>query len=143
MPIERVFSGNTGPLVSPASAPASPRYTSLPLVRCACLALAALIVAQIFMLAAEPSLAHLLYHPWDKALHLAVYGVITALLWIATAGRMPLALFAMIICVATFDELNQLGIPGRSADPWDFVVDIAAAVGTAFILLLRGVAKPA
>ena len=55
-----------------------------------CLASAAALIFQLFYVGAQPAAAGLIPMPWDKLAHLAVYAAITALMWIGTAGRMPL-----------------------------------------------------
>ena len=114
-----------------------------PLVRSLCLALAAVLVFQLFYVGAEPEAAGLISPPWDKLAHLGVYSTITALLWIGTAGRMPLAVLMAVVAIGALDELHQAYLPGRSADAWDFFMDVAAAAATAFaLLLLYGASRP-
>src|SRR2546422_1253969 len=64
-----------------------------------CLALAAAVTFQLFYLGAQPFAAGLIPAPWDKLAHLAVYAILTMLLWIGTAGRMPLAVIATAIAI--------------------------------------------
>jgi VanZ family protein len=99
-----------------------------------CLVLAAVLVFQLFYLGAQPFAAGLIREPWDKAAHLAVYSGISALLWLGTAGRMPLAVIAAVIACGGLDELHQAGIPGRTADILDFLTDACAALGTVPLL---------
>ncbi len=105
-------------------------------LRCLCLALAAAIIFQLFYLGAQPMAAGLVRVPWDKLAHLGVYAAITVLMWIGTAGRMPLAVIATVIAVGVFDELHQASLPGRSADMADFAVDVCAAAGAGAVMLL-------
>jgi VanZ family protein len=107
--------------------------------RAACLALALVIVFNLFFLAAKPFAAGLFPAPWDKAAHLAVYGGLTVLLWLGTGGRMTFTVIAAVVAVGGLDELHQAGIPGRAADIGDFAVDVLAglAAGTLMLLLAR------
>lgn len=80
---------------------------------------------------------HLIPH-FDKLVHFAMYGIMTALFWNAVlrlgkrelpAVRRPV-LFVLFIpaLVGTVDELHQLFVPGRSADAFDLLVDWGAAI---------------
>jgi VanZ family protein len=89
---------------------------------------ALLLVAQIFTLNALP---FELLEPWDKVWHCLAYGALTLLLWIATDGRRPLLVVAAVMLLGGFDELRQAWLPSRSADPLDFLADLAAAFVTA------------
>lgn len=61
--------------------------------------------------------------PWDKLLHGAVYGMMALLL--RSAGVLPnmLVMGALVLGVGLFDELHQLGIPGREASSFDLLAD--------------------
>lgn len=111
-------------------------YPPSPLARGLCLAVAAVIIFQLFHLGARPEAAGAIAAPWDKLAHFGVYSAVTALLWIGTSGRMPLAVIAAVAAVGAFDELHQASVPGRVADAWDFLTDVCAAAATAFAMLL-------
>src|SRR5256712_2862104 len=103
-----------------------------------CLAPAAAVTFQLFYLGAQPFAAGLIPAPWDKLAHLAVFAILTTLLSIGTAGRMPLAVIATAIAIGALDELHQASLPGRFADAADFLADACAATGTgACIFLLQ------
>lgn len=94
-----------------------------------CLALAAAIVFQLFYLGAQPLAAGLIPEPWDKLAHLVVYGTVTVLLQIGAGDRMPpAALIATVAVVGILDEWHQAGLPGRTADISDLLVDVCAAI---------------
>ena len=112
---------------------------SFTVLRSSCLALAAVLVFQLFHLGAQPSAAGLFQPPWDAVAHFVFYSALTALLWIATAGRMPLAVLAAVVVVGGLDELHQASVPGRVADAADFLVDVSAATLTCAAMLLLGV----
>jgi VanZ family protein len=117
-----------------------------PLLRGCCLVAAIAVTSQLFYIGAQPEAAGLFQPPWDKVAHFGVYSILTALLWKAAGGRMPVAVLAAVILVGGLDELHQAGLPGRVADFADFLMDVGAAVFTsAFMLLLdaRGVASVA
>jgi VanZ family protein len=118
---------------SPAGAPS--RIIS-PLWRGVSLALAALIVFNLFYLGAKPFAAGLFPAPWDKAAHLAAYGGLTALLWLGTGGRMTFTVIAAVVAIGGLDELHQAGIPGRQAGFDDFAVDVLAGVAAGALMLL-------
>jgi VanZ family protein len=92
---------------------------------------ALLLVAQIFTLGALP---FELGEPWDKVWHFLAYGALTLLLWIATGGRRPVLVVAAVMLLGGIDELRQAWLPERSADPLDFLADLAAAFATAACL---------
>ena len=110
-----------------------------PMVRAVCLALAALIVFNLFYLAAKPFAAGLFPAPWDKVAHLLVYGGLTALVWVVTGGRMTFTVIAAVVVVGGLDELHQADIPGRVSDVADFATDVLAgfAAGTLMLLYAR------
>ena len=109
-----------------------------PILRSFCYALAAFLVFQLFYLGAQPSAAGLFEPPWDAIAHFLFYSALTALLWTATAGRMPLAVLAAVVAVGGLDELHQASVPGRVADTADFLVDVSAATFTCAAMLLLG-----
>ena len=74
---------------------------------------------------------------WDKAAHLSVFALITALLLYGTEGRAPLAVLAAVVGFAALDELHQLFLPNRAAELLDFVADAAAATAVCGLILIR------
>ena len=99
--------------------------------------LAAAVVFQLFYVGAQPVAAGLIPSPWDKLAHFAVYSLITLLLWIATAGRMPLTVIVTVVMIGAFDELHQAHLAGRFGDTLDFLVDACAATGTVAAIRLH------
>ncbi len=118
------------------SAPARASIRVPALTRAACLVLAALVVFNLFFLAAKPYAAGLFPAPWDKLAHFAVYGGLTTLLWLGTGGRMTFTVIAAVVAVGALDELHQAGIPGRSSDVGDFAVDVLAGLAVGALMLL-------
>lgn len=111
--------------------------------RALCLALAALIVFNLFYLGAKPFAAGLFPAPWDKLAHLAAYGSLTALLWLGAGGRMTFTVIAAVVAIGGLDELHQAGIPGRDADGADFAVDVLAGFVAGALMLLYARRKAA
>lgn len=71
---------------------------------------------------------------WDKLLHFAAYGGLTFLLaWpvaIRSGPSLGTYVYLLVIagCYGAVDELGQILVPGRAADIWDWVADMAGAV---------------
>jgi len=59
--------------------------------------------------------------------------------------RSYVAIFAIAACYGVFDELTQTLIPGRSADPLDWLADLAGALAGlgAYALYERYIRGPA
>jgi VanZ family protein len=84
----------------------------------------------------------------DKLIHFIMYfgvgGLFCAALLVSTLGNLRLRtkkiLFLMVpLFIAAVDELNQLNVPGRSADPLDYLADaVGVAAGVGLALLLHG-----
>ena len=104
-------------------------------IQCACLLTAAALTLELFHLGAQPVAVGLFAAPWDKLAHFACFGAITGLLWIGTAGRMPVVIVLAAIAIGALDELHQGALPGRIADVLDLLVDAVAAVTVACVML--------
>ena len=68
----------------------------------------------------------------DKVAHFLLYGALGALAafgW-RRAGRAPraIAVLGLACAVGLADELHQSRVPGRSADPFDFLADAAGVL---------------
>ena len=76
----------------------------------------------------------------DKVVHFTLYGVLglLAVLGWRRAGRRPVLWVPLLLALAvgTADELQQRGVPTRSADVYDWVAD-ATAIAAAFAVLGR------
>jgi len=83
----------------------------------------------------------------DKLAHAAIYGVLAiAALVAATAWNvrwsltLAVTVLLILVGVGTFDELTQLLVAGRSADPLDLAADtLGALVGISLFGIARGV----
>lgn len=88
----------------------------------------------IFFLSAQPDLPHPSsgWLDWliSSTAHVLMFGVL-AMLWARALGpgrrSWPMAL-ALTLLYALSDELHQLYVPGRHADPWDLASDALGAV---------------
>ena len=98
---------------------------------------ACLIVAGGIMLGLLFAGSHPVPAGWDKAAHVSVFALITALLLYGTEGRAPLAVLGAVVGFAALDELHQLFMPNRAAEFLDFVADAAAATAVCGLLLIR------
>ena len=112
------------------------------LQRALCVAAAGVITFALFHGGGQPVAAALIVEPWDKLAHFAVYGAITALLWLGAGGRAPFTVVAVVIAIGALDELHQVDVPGRTADMVDFLVDGAGALAAgAGMLWLEGIGR--
>jgi len=74
--------------------------------------------------------------PWDKLYHAGNFGVLAALLYLATGQAWLAVLLASLYGVS--DELHQAFVPGRSADAADWLADTTGAlVAVLFLQLWR------
>ncbi len=73
--------------------------------------------------------------PFDKLYHAGNFGVLGALLYLATGRVWVAVLLASLYGVS--DEVHQAYVPGRSADPFDWAADtVGASVGVGVTVLL-------
>jgi VanZ family protein len=109
-------------------------------VRAACLAAAVVLVANLFMLGAQPFAVGLVPPPWDKLAHVAVFAALGALLMAATAGRRRWLVVAAAIAIAAADELFQTTLPGRVVSVADLAANMTGAMAgvAATILAFSG-----
>jgi VanZ family protein len=94
-----------------------------------CAAAALAIGLELFYLGSKPFAGALFPPHWDKLAHIIVYGLITALLLLATGGRRATLVVVAVIALGALDEIHQRSLPGRSADVLDFLADVIACVG--------------
>ena len=100
--------------------------------RFACLVIAGGIMLGLLFVTSHPVPAG-----WDKAAHMSVFALITALLLHGTEGRAPLAVLLAVIGFGALDEVHQLFMPSRSSDLLDFIADAAAATAVCGLVLIR------
>jgi hypothetical protein len=113
------------------------RFTLEYAMRVSCLLVALAIAINLFWLGAKPVAVNLIPAPWDKLAHFAVFSTLTVLVWIGTAGRMPITAIVAVVCLGALDELHQGTLLGRSADMMDFLTDLLAGTLTGSILYMR------
>jgi VanZ family protein len=94
--------------------------------------------ALIFVLSSQPDpLPVLTQNVWDKAIHFVEYGTLGLLVAVAlrTSGaslRRAALLGAVLASVyGASDEFHQWFVPGREADPRDWLADTLGGVGGA------------
>lgn len=97
--------------------------------------LAALLVLMLAIglltLGRTPLAVGLLATPWDKLAHLTVFALVAALLLVSFGShRIAGAVLALLVtgAIAAADEVQQLFLPGRSADWEDLLADLAGAI---------------
>lgn len=82
---------------------------------------------------AQPIAVGLVPTPWDKLVHLTVFGVLAAAIGCANgshSGRAALLAFACALAVGVVDEWHQAYLPGRSAGLDDLAADaLGSALG--------------
>jgi VanZ family protein len=105
-------------------------------------AIVGLYLAAIFVQSALPSSVYTASFPGlDKLLHALAYGLLAALwcraltVW-PLEGRPAAAIAAAAAILAALyglsDEIHQAFVPGRMADPWDWMADgFGAVIGAA------------
>lgn len=98
------------------------------------LLLALIFTFSLFFLGSQPFAANLFPVPWDKLAHFFAFSIITALLFFGTGGRMPLLVIAIVVAIGALDEWHQAGLSGRSANIYDFLTDVGAAIAIVGLL---------
>jgi VanZ family protein len=103
------------------------------------------LMALIFFLSAQPNLSSglgLIDLVGRKVVHMAEFGLLCALWWRALRpmGRPRVALaaaWAVSVLYAVSDEWHQGFVAGRTASPWDVLIDAAGAIVAAVLLARR------
>ena len=114
-------------------APLLPRVLNWPLLRITALLFASALLLAIFGLTSQ--LGQVSLGAFDKLVHAGVYGAIAVLLFVSLGSHRAALAFFLTSLAGLADELHQAAVPGRTADPMDWVADtLAAAIA---ILLLR------
>ncbi|GEM_PF-2977920 len=93
------------------------------------------IVGSLLIGGARPEMIDLLEKPYDKLAHAVAYSMITLLLWISLTGTNKHRVAVLIAAlIALADEVYQLFLPGREADPIDLLTDVSAIGFTGLVL---------
>ena len=99
------------------------------------------VAANLFWHGSQPYAVGAIPPPWDKLVHLVLYGCFGAAAWVALGGVRPAAdwLAPMAaIAVGVADEVAQGFNPGRSVGVDDVVADaIGAVLAVAILSMLR------
>lgn len=85
-------------------------------------------MAGLYWFNGQPAAAGLVPSPFDLLAHVAVYGFLTVLVWLALEGRYPWLAVLIVAAYGGADELRQLTLPGRDGSFTDFAADLAAAL---------------
>ena len=72
--------------------------------------------------------------PWDKLYHAGNFGVLAALLYLAT-GRAWLSIL-LASAYGVSDEIHQSYVPGRNSDAWDWLADTLGASAAVWVVHL-------
>jgi VanZ family protein len=95
---------------------------------------AGLIVVQLLLLQEPDYAVRLVDATSDKLIHFIVFGGMAFFIWLATGGRWPLIVWAVVVLVGALDETQQIYTPGRTASLADFAADGAGATAALFAL---------
>ncbi len=99
-----------------------------PLVRTLWLVLALALTVPLFVTSEEIGKESPFPGPYlDKLVHASYFGAITAALDRGLARRSVLPAMLVAIAIGGADELHQRSVPGRMADPLDWLADIVGA----------------
>jgi len=97
-------------------------------VRLAGLGSAVVLTANLLYLGSGPGAVNLFTPPWDKVAHFTVFATLAGFVAIGVGLRRPWIALGTVMLIGLVDELHQRMLPGRSADPNDWLVDAAAAL---------------
>ena len=109
------------------------------IVRLLALLAVSVLIALLFYLGQKPMASGFVKAPWDKLMHLGVYGGLAVLFWIVSGARSVSLVLASVAVVGFLDEFVQLYTPGRQAGFGDWLADmIGAGLALAMIRLISG-----
>ena len=102
-------------------------------MRFACWFACVLLIAGLFAVGRTQYAVGFVPSPWDKPLHVAVFALLTFLLYHAFGARAAGLAALVALGIAAADEGHQFFLPGRSSDLADIIADtvgiaLAAAV---------------
>lgn len=106
-------------------------------LRAAAATLLVALAANLFYHGAQPYAVGLIPPPWDKLAHVAFFGGVAGLAWIAFGGLGPgadLGAFVVAAGIGAIDEAVQSLLPGRSVDVIDLAADVAGAALAVWLL---------
>lgn len=91
-------------------------------------ATAGVFIVDLFYLGSKPFAVGLFSSPWDKLAHFFAFGALSGLLWLGWLRKKSVWVIMVVALIGLVDELHQHTLPGRSADPYDWLVDVVAAI---------------
>lgn len=103
-------------------------------IRGLALAAALLWIAALIYLGRQPIAVGLIPAPYDGLAHLAAFGMLTFLFWLALFRAHPFFLVALIALLGALDEWHQTFLPGRAPSLYDWLFDVVAAVVMVYFL---------
>lgn len=102
------------------------------------LAFLVLLVSGIFIGGEQPGAGSLFPPPWDKVVHLLVYGTIALLAALALPTKSLPLILLVVLSVGAADEIHQMFLPGRQAGFDDWLADLAGGLAMLpFVARLR------
>jgi VanZ family protein len=101
---------------------------------------AGLIIVQILLLQQPDYAGRVIDVTSDKLIHFVVFGAIAFFTWLATGGRWPFIVWAVVVLIGAMDETQQIYTPGRTASIADLAADGAGAA--AALLALNAMNQP-
>ena len=102
--------------------------------RALALTAALLWIAALFYGGRQPIAVGLIPYPFDGLAHLAAFGALTFLFWLALFRDHPLSLVLLISMLGALDEWHQTFLPGRASSLYDWLFDVVAAVLIVYFL---------
>ena len=104
------------------------------LIRALSAVAAGLIIVQLLLLREPDYAVRLVDATSDKLVHFVVFGAMAFFIWLATGGRWPLIVWAVVVLVGALDETQQIYTPGRTASIADLAADGAGATAALLVL---------
>lgn len=82
-----------------------------------------ILLAMIFIGGEQPGAGALFLPPWDKVVHVMVYGSIAIMVGLAFPRWSLLAVLLIVVGIGVLDEFHQAFLPGREAGLPDLIAD--------------------
>lgn len=102
-----------------------------------------LLLGAIFIGGEAPGAGNLFAPPWDKVVHLLVFGSIGVLVALSFPAFPTAAILPIVAAIGATDEFHQTFLPGRQAGFDDWLADLAGGMLALLIVTrLRFVCSP-
>lgn len=108
---------------------------SSPVIRFVSLFSGVLLIYGLFHYGAQPIAVGLFATPTDKIAHAGVFGLLAMMLWFVFDRRYPWLVISLVAMTGAADEVQQLFLPGRSADIADWIADVSGACLPILVLM--------